>query len=70
MWTKELIKDQRRTKAAVNPGLTQGNRVDIIEDYKYSGVHTLREGPESPLLPGAPQLLRTFSVVASSFLGV
>lgn len=24
MWTKELIKNQRRTKEAVNPGLTQG----------------------------------------------
>ena len=37
--TKELVVDLRRTKAPVTPVSIQGVSVDIVEDYKYLGVH-------------------------------
>jgi len=37
--TKELLVDLRRTKAPVTPVLIQGASVDIVQDYKYLGIH-------------------------------
>ncbi len=37
--TKELVVDLSRTKAPVTPVFIQGVSVDIVEDYKYLGVH-------------------------------
>lgn len=37
--TKELVVDMRRTKVPVTPVFIQGVNVDIVEDYKYLGVH-------------------------------
>lgn len=37
--TKELVVDVRRTKVPVTPVFIQGVNVDIVEDYKYLGVH-------------------------------
>ena len=37
--TKELVVDLRRTKTPVTPVSIQGVSVDIVEDYKYLGIH-------------------------------
>jgi hypothetical protein len=37
--TKELVVDLRRTKIPVTPVSIRGVPVDIVEDYKYLGVH-------------------------------
>ena len=37
--TKELVVDLRRTKTTVNPVSIQGVSVDIMEGYKFLGVH-------------------------------
>ena len=37
--TKELVVDLRGTKTPVTPVSIRGVSVDIVEDYKYLGVH-------------------------------
>ena len=37
--TKELVVYLRWAKAPVTPVLIQGASVDIVQDYKYMGVH-------------------------------
>jgi len=34
-----MVVDLRRNKAPVTPVSIQGNNVDIVQDYKYLGVH-------------------------------